>query len=229
VPFYNPLPGTFLCFYPAANNCGFTVALTVGSDKSIVFKFDEDGYLQFYSHRKKRILTMDEIQSEGACFSIPYEKSLRGRFTAKVALASGYFVYGSDFVENVKTEELRALMNYSGKQHDKDIFNDITTTGWFWAEQVKKSDISMHGVFQLLNDVLNTSFVALITSAVPDRILIVVGVLGELTGVISCPANCDSFPKTGDYDLGHVVILRKNGVQRLSYRSCLHLVEKVYK
>jgi len=198
--------------------------ITVGPDKSVVFKFDGNDLLQFYSHKRRKLLTAEDIKTEGATFCLRQERSLRLKFTAKVALASGYFVYGNVFVENAKTEDLRALMNYQGEHHDKTAFDDITATGWYWPEPVGASDTMMHGTFQQINDIFDCSFVALITSAVPDKIIIVVGVLGHLTGVISCPANCDRFPKSGDYDLGHVVILKNNDVQRLSFRQCLQLI-----
>lgn len=200
------------------------VKVNVGSDRSVVFKFDENNFLQPYSHRRNKMLSISEIRLEKFSFSIAYEPNVRLRFVAKIALASGYFAYGSDFVKYVNTEELRALMNYLGERHDEDSFKKITTTGWFWPEKIRDSDAKIHGLFQDLNDVINASFVALITSAVPTRMFVVVGILGELTGVISCPANCAALPKAGDYDLGHVIVLRKHGIQRLSYRSCLQQI-----
>lgn len=199
--------------------------ITVGSDKSVVLKFDDNDLLQLYSHKRQKFLTAEDIKTEGVTLCLKkQERSLRLRFSAKVALASGYFVYGSAFVENAKTEDLRALMNYQGERHDEIAFDDITSTGWYWPEPVGAPDTMMHGIFQRINDMFDCSFVALITSAVPDKIIIVVGVLGHLTGVISCSANCDRFPKSGDYDLGHVVILKGNDVQRLSFRQCLQVI-----
>lgn len=197
------------------------IKIISGFDKSIALKFDENDYLHFYSHKKNKILTSDDIRSENFSFSIKYERYARLRFAAKIALASGYFIYGDIFIKNVKTEELRAIMNCSGELHDDDDFNQLTTTGWFWPELINDSDKLNHRVFQAINDMFKVSFVALITCWLPDKVLIVVGVLGELTGVISCPANCEMFPKTADYDLGHVVVLKKEGIQRFSYRSCL--------
>lgn len=198
--------------------------ITVGTDKSVVLKFDHDHTLQLYSHQRKFFLTADEIKSKGAVFSIKHERNLRLKFTAKVALASGYFVYGSTFVDNVKTSELRALMNYRGECHDELFFKSIVSTGWYWPEPVGDSDLKMHSIFQHLNDMLNCSFVALITSAVPNKIIIAVGVLGHLSGVISCPADCDAFPKYDKYDLGHVVALKGKEIQRFSFRECLQAI-----
>lgn len=200
------------------------IKITVGTDKSVIFKFDDNDLLELYSHKRRKILTADEIKAEGATFTVKEERSLRLKFTAKIALASGYFVYGSTFVENVKTADLRALMNYFGERHDEVAFNNLTSTVWCWPNRVGDSDAVMHAIFQRINDMLKCSFVALITSAVPDRIIIVVGILGHLSGVISCPANCDAFPKSGDYDLGHVVALKDKKLQRFSYRNCLKAI-----
>lgn len=200
------------------------VKISVGSDQSVVLKFDKNDYLQLYSHKEKRILNKNETYSNGILFKIPYERNLKLRFTAKIALASGYFIYGNLFVKNAETEELRALMNYKGKEYNENIFKKITTQGWWWGETVKNSDKAMHVIFETINSILNTTFVAIITSIIPDRILIVVGVLGELTGILNCSANCKAFPKHGDYDLGHVVVLKEKGIQRFSYRNCLKLI-----
>ncbi|WP_090572393.1 hypothetical protein [Nitrosomonas sp. Nm33] len=195
--------------------------ITSRSDKSIVFKFDNNDLLQLYSHKRLKFLTAENIKAEGLTLSLRHEKNLRLKFSAKVALASGYYVYKHIFVKNAKVEDLRALMNYLGKCHDETAFDNITSTGWYWPKLVDASDADMQSIFQSINDTFDCSFVALITSAVPDKIIFVVGVLGHLTGVISCPANCDKFPKYGDYDLGHVIILRGNKVERLSFRECL--------
>lgn len=197
------------------------VKARVGLDTSVVLKFDDQNFLQPYSHRRKSFLICSELESSGLTLVVKYERSLRLRFTAKVALAAGFFVYGHDFVDNVEVAELRTLMNYLGECHNRSLFGSLRTTGWFWPEKIKKSDETMHGVFENINEMYGVSFVAFITSVVPDKILIVVGVLGSLTGVLSCPANCDMLPKSGLFDLGHVVVLKKIGVDRVSYRHCL--------
>lgn len=115
-------------------------------------------------------------------------------------------------------------MNYCGEHHDEVDFNNIVSTGWYWPEPVGDSDTVMHGMFQCINNMLNCSFVALITSAVPDRIIIVVGVLGHLSGVISCPANCDAFQKSDAHDLGHVIALKGKELQTFSFRECLQAI-----
>lgn len=200
------------------------IKITVGSDKSVVFKFDDNDLLQFYSHKRKKLIPVDQIKAEGINFRIEQERSLRLKFTAKIALASGYFVYGNTFIENVKTADLRTLMNHLGKYHDEVAFGNISSTGWYWPEPVSNSDAAMHDIFQRINDMLNCSFVAFITSAAPDKIIIVVGVLGHLSGVISCPAKCDELPKSDDHDLGHVVALKGKKLQRFSFRDCLQAI-----
>ena len=80
------------------------------------------------------------------------------------------------------------------------------------------------GYLKKINNTLNTTFVAVITCMLPDRVFIVVGVLGELTGILSCTADCNALPKGRDYDLGHVVVLKEKGIERMSYRNCLKLL-----
>ena len=222
------------CFFLATNRkkhgalghrktavCPPKAKITVGGDKSVVFKFDENDLLPFYSNKRKKIIGLDEIKTDGASFSIEEQISIGLKFTAKVGLAAGYFSYGDVFVEHTKTDDLRALMNYAGSRYDKSNFDKITSTGWHWPYPVRDLDSNMHRVFQIMNDMFNSSFVALITSAVPDKIIIAVGILGHLIGVIACPANCDAFPKSGDHDLGHVAVLNDKRLQTMSFRNCL--------
>lgn len=196
--------------------------ITVGSDKSVAFKFNDNDLLDLYSHKRKKYLTSDDVARDGIKFSFAHERHLRLKFSAKVALASGYFVYGNTFVENAKIEDLRALMNYHGKLHSEAAFENLNSTGWSWPDPVSNADSTMHSLFQSINDYFDCSFVLIITSATPNKILFVIGVLGQLTGIISLPASCSHFPKLNEYDLGHVVALKNNMVTRLSFRQCLH-------
>jgi len=195
--------------------------ITVGADSSVVPKFNDSGDISLYSNRYKRFLASEDIESRNVLIKINLSENIRLRFAAKVALGSGYFVYGDHFVENTDLSELRAIMNYHGELHNEPRFNAISSTGWFWPKPVGADDGEMHAIFEAINAMLGCSFVALITSAVENRVIFVVGVLGQLAGVISCPANCGKFPKHGDYDLGHVVALKGNELQTMSYRECL--------
>lgn len=199
--------------------------INVGLDGSVVFKFDENDLLRLYSNKRRKLLDADDLKEEGVKFKIKEEILVGLKFTAKVALASGYFVYKDFFVDNAKISELRELMNYHGELHDEAAFSSLTSTGWYWPTPVRDEDHEMHAMFQCINEMFNCSFVALITSLVQDKIIFVVGILGHLTGVISCPANWDAFPESGDYDLGHVVVLKNKELQRMSFRSCLQKLE----
>ncbi|MGZ8215675.1 MAG: hypothetical protein ACXWTP_14375 [Methylosarcina sp.] len=41
------------------------VKITAGSDKSVVFKFDDNDLLQFYSHKTLKFLTAEDIKTAG--------------------------------------------------------------------------------------------------------------------------------------------------------------------
>lgn len=195
--------------------------IAVGPDQSVALKFNDTGQLSLYSNRNKRFLVGEDIKSKKVLVNFKVDRNIRFKFTAKVALGSGYFVFGDAFVENVDLSELRTIMNYHGELHNEADFNRITSTGWFWPKQVGDNDSEMHAIFEAINSMFSCSFVAIITSAVQDKVIFVVGVLGQLTGVISCPANCEKLPKYGDFDLGHVVALKGSELQRMSYRECL--------
>jgi hypothetical protein len=85
VPFYNPLPGTFLCFYPAANNCGFTVALTPQSRNTQSLK-----YIGFFCVRKEHFDSLPAAnQKSRKTVSLAFNPSGLSYSQAHNALISG--------------------------------------------------------------------------------------------------------------------------------------------
>ncbi len=45
------------------------------------------------------------------------------------------------------------------------------------------------------------------------------GILGQYIASINVEAKTDKFPFDGDYDLGHIIILKENKLERISYRQ----------
>ncbi len=112
-------------------------------------------------------------------------------------------------------------MNFHGEEHDEEFFNGLKLNGWFWPRLPDNKDLLTHAYYEKIAQHIGRSFVAVITRNNPDDILIVVAVLGNLSGIIRCPAVSSEFPVNHEYDLGHVVILDKHTLKRVSYRNLL--------
>ena len=149
-----------------------------------------------------------------------FSKALRAKFTAKVALAAGYFIFGNSFIQNVAISELRFLMHYK-KKYDKSDLMKLSLKGWFWPLPSLEKDLIELEIYVRMAKHINRSFVAIVSRYNPNDILIIVGILGNLVGVIRCPAESDKFPSTEKLDLGQVVILEKDFLRRISYRNLL--------
>lgn len=188
----------------------------IQSGKPVQASFTKEG-LKIYSPIDKRYLAETEksgIEIESILKIDPY---LRMRFTAKVALASGYFIYGDVFRTNVKHYELRSLMEFDKITSKKDDFIGFETKGWFWPFPIEDKDVDEYNFFQFLAEYLDCSFVISIPGT--SNILLIIGLMGNVVGIINCPSNKDEFPQDGDHDLGHVIAIKNSNIVRMSYRE----------
>ena len=97
----------------------------------------------------------------------------------------------------------------------------LSLKGWFWPLPSLEKDLIELEIYVRMAKHINRSFVAIVSRYNPNDILIIVGILGNLVGVIRCPAESDKFPSTEKLDLGQVVILEKDFLRRISYRNLL--------
>lgn len=186
------------------------------------FVFDTSDFLQPYNPRLKAIISSDEILQHGLKISIPFFPYLRLRFTAKVGLAAGYFVFGDEFRKSTAAHELRSLMHlYGGERHNQETIERLKSKIWAWPFPPPQGQENIHSHLETLSKHTKNSFVAFITSLQEDQILIVVGIFGNLAGCINCSADSINIPKDKEYDLGHVIILAEHQTRRISVRELL--------
>lgn len=141
----------------------------------------------------------------------------RAKFAAKVTLATGYFIYGDLFRNSVNHEEVRKLMNFSNESN-KEEFNNISLTIYDeFMPTEKEQDIEQRNLDNHFCKFLNSSCVMILPG--PSNIGFVVGILGQHVATLNVAANTNDFPLDGDYDLGHVIILKNNKIERISYRE----------
>lgn len=186
------------------------------SGKPIQVSFKKEN-IDIYSPMDGRNLTEDEKHGLTFKSTINIKIDCNIKFTAKVALSAGYFIYGDLFKEKVDHHELRQLMNFNRKTSKQEDFNSFNTLGWYWPHPVPEKDSKDFAMYDSFAKSLNCSFVLCIPA--PKNIGFVVSVLGRLIGILNVPANTDDFPNSGDYDLGHAVLLKNKKTERISYRE----------
>lgn len=188
----------------------------VSSDKPVQIAFKKEK-IEVYSPIDRRYLDQSKVVGETFKSTFKLDPYSRMRFTAKVALSAGYFIYGDLFRSNVKHSEIRMLMSFYRSTADRNDFKDFETKGWFWPFPVEEKDKKDHQLYQSLASHLESSFVLAIPG--PSNLGLIVGILGEVVGIINCPANTDNFPFGGDHDLGHLVSTKDGQMTRMSYRE----------
>jgi hypothetical protein len=148
-------------------------------------------------------------------FNFTLDLDLELRFVAKVALASGYFVYGERFRSKVKHAHLRSMMNTKPQDMGDSIFKIEAHVDTRWT---KTENIRLMALRKICQAVAPSSIIGLVPSKA--GLAIFVGILGEYIGMISTPADTAGFPNEGEFDWGHVITFdRSAGPRRASFRE----------
>jgi hypothetical protein len=166
----------------------------------------------------RRYLTDKESAGRSISTQFAIERWSRLKFAAKVALGSGYFIYGDQFIKKVNHDEIRTIMNMTG-QETKNDFESIKTRIYDQFSGPEEKDKNEFKVQEFLCNFVNGSCV--ITIPGPRNVQFTVGVLGLFTGMLNVPAKTSEFPLDGDHDLGHAVVLQKGKIYRMSYQALL--------
>lgn len=183
--------------------------------------FDSNNLLQLQNPKNNQIVTANQILSEGMRFSFHFKKFLRLRFNAKVGLATAYTLFGNEIRSSLLAHELTTIMHLHGKLHNEVALSNLASQIWFWPHPSLNNGELTHMVFEALAKHINHSFVAFITSVQPNKVLIVIGILGSLAGVIFAPFDRIFASRNDDFDLGQVIILLKDTTKRISFRELL--------
>lgn len=132
--------------------------------------------------------------AEQAVINFRIDLDLHFRFTAKVALAAGYFAYGDLFRTAVKHSDFRAIMNHpSGAPVEHlDGVEALADSMFYQTENPK-----LEAIRRLCKASQPYSIVALVPSA--NRFSAFVGILGDYIGMLSVPADGSKFPNEGEY------------------------------
>lgn len=146
---------------------------------------------------------------------------LRLKFVAKVALSAGYAIYRDRFKDHVQHRELRAVMNQK-KGESSDGYRNFTIRA---DDALLTPDPDPGSQLEIVRGLCN-SFQGSIVMLMPTAgsLTIAVGVLGRYVGMLNVAADTKSFPNSGDYAWGHVVLLTKKRMRRCSVAALLKKV-----
>ena len=165
---------------------------------------------------KRRTLQKIEYAGQQISSRLRIGSHDRIRFLAKVALASGYKIYGDLFRRFVQHQELRAVMNIdSSTSHAS--FEGFEIRGYDEFTQIEEKDQTHARLDKFFCQIIAGSCVLTIPG--PQNIGFVVGILGKWVGTLNVPAITESFPFEGEHDLGHVVLVEDGRVSTMSYRQ----------
>ncbi|MBN8196878.1 HNH endonuclease [Thalassospira povalilytica] len=157
----------------------------------------------------------------GNSFSIPIKVDLDIwlKYTAKVFLAAGYYVYGQNFREGIDTNALRVVMRHSREEiiekytaEIKPIFN----AHYIYQEHTSQFTHIFKAICRLFPD---NSCVGFFLEW--DAIHCFTSILGNYIGSISIEANTANFPKEGQFQQGHFLCVQDGKLKRVSYRHIL--------
>ncbi len=140
-------------------------------------------------------------------------------FSAKVALGTGYFLYGDIFRKRADHQGLRALVRSLEKLDEETLKeNKIRYFDSIFDPNFDRNDPN-HNVAELMLRAFDCS--AVIVSYASGALLFFIGILGEWFSTIVVPADDKAFPDTGDFDLGHALVIEPEGLARLSFREAV--------
>ena len=147
------------------------------------------------------------------------------RFTAKVALAAGYLVYGDLFRKHVDHGQLRDVMRIDPSELDlnrppaENGLDHLTLRVDNWLYELPEDPDSA------------VLFLRTFCSAVQGSVIVLmpghgcfgvgVGILGQYQAMVNVPARTSSFPNEGDFAWGHVLMVSGGRLERFSWMDGL--------
>lgn len=188
----------------------------------VITTFTQKEMKVFDPVNKQYIKTPDKVK-----MMTKLDLDLRIKFTAKVILATGYFLFGDIFVNHADCKSLRNIMM------SDDLRKTIKTPGLvgkirFFDPLRTGKECAQDPEFQVYKLFVESgSDSSVVWSYAPDRCIVCVAIYGKFVGMINFSADVDVFPKTDDFWLGHALICRDGKLIRMSWRDAiLEMCEK---
>ncbi len=172
-------------------------------------KFGKGGLSLFDLRERKSIERSDFRVQQVQCNNIQIDLDVDLMFVGKVALAAGYFAYGDDFIQNVKTDEFRKIMNL-----DKQNLPTSSLARVYSRFHEPEPDDDMFHILKMMAEFGNCSSVIIAPSN--EEFGVAVSVLGKFLGFISVPCKSSNLVNDGDYKFGHCIYIQNDQLKRFS-------------
>ena len=147
------------------------------------------------------------------------------RFTAKVALAAGYFVYGDHFRHHVDHQQLRDVMRVRPARlnltddADLRVLQHINVrVDHCLREPPAESEWRLNALRAFCSDV-EGSVVILVPG--DGALGVTVGILGQFLATVITPADTSAFPNEGAYAWGRVLAMTHAKLECSSWMDAL--------
>ena len=193
---------------------------------------DENRPAQAHFHRKDGLKVWDardrEFKEGVPSFQISTSLNidLPYRFTSKVALAAGYFVYGDLFRRHVEHVQLRDVMKTDPSNLNLDRSPEELGLGHltlrvdsYLREVCEESDPTLACLRSFCSRVKGS---VVILMPGHNCFGVAVGILGQYVGMVNVPAITTTFPNQGQYRLGHVLAVIGKTLKRCSWADGLN-------
>lgn len=152
---------------------------------------------------------------------VPFDLDIRIKFTTKVSLATGYYLFGDKFTQYSDCNSLRNIMmseNLKETLKKADNFEGIRFFDPLITKKACEKD-TMFQIYKLFIERSNESSV--VWSFSEESFIVFVAIYGKFIGMLNFKAVTDKFPKTGDFWLGHTLICQNGKLRRMSWRDTL--------
>lgn len=173
--------------YLKVKNCAIK-----GSPVNVTFSKKD---IEIYNPRNKSLITGENSIK----MKTQIDMDIRFKFICKVALSTGYFLFGDKFVKFADHDSLRtAMLSTSLKDERLDLrFYDN-------LHPIKDNDKSDVDMFKFLFKYLNGSGVILSYS--PESIIVQIAIGGDFIGMVNFKADIERFPNNDEFRLGKVLL-----------------------
>ena len=191
----------------------------------------ENHLAQVQLHRKKGLRVWDVRDREtkknvgSGSIRASLNVDLPVRFTAKVGLAAGYYIYGDLFREHVDHRQLRDVMRIDPTKLDlnKSLaelgLDHLTLRVDHYLHEEPSDPDSPILCLRKFCQTVRGSVVVLLPGT--DCFRVAVGILGQYLTMINVPANTASFPNDGVFAWGHVMAVVDRKLKRCSWMDGL--------
>lgn len=184
-------------------------------EKPVIMSFKKTGLELFDPIRKKPINHGGSINSQ-----FMMDLTIRIKYVSKVALATGYFVYGDTFVQYADHNSLRKVV------FSRDLENEELKGIRFYdnLHGVEEKDKGFHKLEEVHMKYLNGSAVTFVLSNV--NIIAHVSIGGQYIGTVNFKAQSERFPNDGKYRLGKVLVCKNGRLHQTSYWQSIYKMNK---